>query len=479
MKKWKVTAVLIGLLALLVGAAVGFYYYRISNMTLTVNGMDMTGKSAKEIAEELARPYDEVRILLKEGDSTELSGNMTDYGFGVDQSLLAKEIEQSIEHQTGTFFHRYSHLMSGVAFDIEVKRAFLESEFDSFVTSAHFATKRQASADGDVTFDENEQRYVVTEPITGNEIDDDKLRQAILPTLTEMVISQMITEEVSLPVPETAYREVQLSATAEELHAKADVLNQYAASKINYSFGAENVVLDIATFRDWMHYNAETNTVSLDDNAVALYVQNLAKTYNTQWKARGFQTTTGQIVTIPGSHNEYGYRVNESEEQARVKSDLASGQEVNREPCYYQTNSYGNPYHYSRNGVDDLAGTYVEVNLTRQHLWFYKNGQLVIESDLVSGDVSKGHETITGAFPIAFKRHPYTLSSTENGYSVNVQYWMPFYDGQGLHDASWRSSFGQDIYENDGSHGCVNLPLDAAKTIYENCEAGMAVILYQ
>ena len=124
----------------------------------------------------------------------------------------------------------------------------------------------------------------------------------------------------------------------------------------------------------------------------------------------------------------------------------------------------------------------MEVDLTKQHLWFYKNGSLVVESDLVSGSVSANKQTKTGAFPLAWKQSPRVLTgdaaSGSGSYSTEVQYWMPFYEGQGLHDASWRSSFGGDIYLTNGSHGCVNLPPAVAQTIYENIDVGTAIIIY-
>ena len=62
--------------------------------------------------------------------------------------------------------------------------------------------------------------------------------------------------------------------------------------------------------------------------------------------------------------------------------------------------------------------------------------------------------------------------------TTTVQYWMPFVYGQGLHDASWQSSFGGDAYKTRGSHGCVNLPPDEASIIYNTIEGGYPIILY-
>lgn len=179
-------------------------------------------------------------------------------------------------------------------------------------------------------------------------------------------------------------------------------------------------------------------------------------------------------MTIPGSENEYGYLVDEDGEYAQLMADIQANTAVEREPVYAYSG-------YKRNGTDDLAGTYVEVNLTAQHIWFYVDGELVVESDIVSGCVSKKTETQTGAFPLAYKESPSVLegSNAENGWRTDVTYWMPFFDGQGLHDATWRSSFGGSIYQTNGSHGCVNLPYDTAQKIYDKIDAGVAIILYK
>ncbi|NCC42874.1 MAG: murein L,D-transpeptidase, partial [Clostridia bacterium] len=201
------------------------------------------------------------------------------------------------------------------------------------------------------------------------------------------------------------------------------------------------------------------------------YIQTMANKYDTIYIKRTFTATDGTEITLDS--NDYGYRVDKDGEYTQLLADLESGAPVEREPVYSIKG-------YARNGREDLTGTYVEVNLTKQHLWFYKNGNLVVETDFVSGLPTEERETTTGAFPVAYKASPYNLKGGgASGWDVNVEYWMPFYDGQGLHDASWRSSFGGNIYQTDGSHGCINLPSDAAKKIYESMEAGIPVLLYK
>ena len=64
-------------------------------------------------------------------------------------------------------------------------------------------------------------------------------------------------------------------------------------------------------------------------------------------------------------------------------------------------------------------------------------------------------------------------------YQSHVNYWMPFNGGIGLHDATWRSKFGGDIYVTSGSHGCINLPKDKAEKIYDIIDKNMPIIVYK
>jgi lipoprotein-anchoring transpeptidase ErfK/SrfK len=117
---------------------------------------------------------------------------------------------------------------------------------------------------------------------------------------------------------------------------------------------------------------------------------------------------------------------------------------------------------------------YVEVNLTTQHLWAWQDGQIIYDSPVTSGATGAGFPTVTGLFHIYEKNTDRHLVGYQYGpqynYDVFVQYWMAFYGGYGLHDASWRSTFGETSgpsgYWYDGSHGCVNLPLATAAWLY-------------
>lgn len=125
--------------------------------------------------------------------------------------------------------------------------------------------------------------------------------------------------------------------------------------------------------------------------------------------------------------------------------------------------------------VDYLKDTYIIVDISMQKLFLYNNNDLLLSTDITTG--KKSTPTNYGLFQIYAKRMNRYLKG--DGYESFVKYWMPFDGGIGLHDASWRKKFGGNIYVKNGSHGCVNLPLDITDNIYESVSVGTKVLVHK
>ena len=246
-----------------------------------------------------------------------------------------------------------------------------------------------------------------------------------------------------------------------------EILKGYKNVSIIYTFGNKTQTLENKKIMTWL--KVRDSKVVVSKKKVSKYVEKLASKYNTRHKRRKFQTMDGKTVTL--DQNEYGYQIDQKKEVKKILKDIKKKIPVSREPVY-KVKGLG------RNGNDDLNGSYLEISLTKQHLWLYKEGKLVTQTDIISGSPTKDRSTCVGAWKIAYKASPYTLSSKEYGYRTKVQYWMPFVCGQGLHDADWQSEFGGDVYKRKGSHGCVNLPHGQARIIYKAVTSGYPVICY-
>ena len=122
------------------------------------------------------------------------------------------------------------------------------------------------------------------------------------------------------------------------------------------------------------------------------------------------------------------------------------------------------------------GATYIDVNLTDQRLCYFVNGQAFLISDIVTGNVSLGHDTPVGTYAVYAKQTDRTLKG--NDYEAFVKYWMPFYKSYGIHDASWRGRFGGTIYKNSGSHGCVNMPGSNAEQLFNTVNVGTPVLVH-
>ena len=117
--------------------------------------------------------------------------------------------------------------------------------------------------------------------------------------------------------------------------------------------------------------------------------------------------------------------------------------------------------------------TYAEIDLSEQIISFYQNGTCILKASTVTGRYNPSEQAVNtrkGAYTISQKSTNYYFKDS----NVYSNYWMRFDNGIGIHDAdNWRTSYGY-----RGSHGCVNVPLSAAKTMYDITGIGTKVIVH-
>lgn len=215
------------------------------------------------------------------------------------------------------------------------------------------------------------------------------------------------------------------------------------------------------------HTKAVIRSKKIEDWLVAY-----ATDTNTIYNGRRFKSHRGNIMNVP-SGGPYGWRMDIEKEEKAIKKMMREGTKKTRKPYYIQKAVEG-----TNGKINDIGGNYVEVDLSYQTVYVYKNGKQVFATSCVSGNTSLGRGTHTGVGVIQYKQRNKVLGGPGYDYSSPVRYWMPFNGGEGLHDADWRNSFGGSIYRTGGSHGCVNLPIYAAATIYNIIDAGWPVVVY-
>lgn len=283
----------------------------------------------------------------------------------------------------------------------------------------------------------------------------------ILAEITQAIDAQQTTVTLS----DNCYENPKVYSTDPIITKTVEQIDSYMASMIHYEIDGVDENLTSSQILSMLDID-EDGKVTVNEGKVEQFVQYLASTYNTYADVRDFVTSKGDTVKIGGG--DYGWVISKSGEKEQILADLAGGVPVEREPVYEQR--------AVQSGLDDIGNTYIEIDYTNQHLWYYKNGELITDTDIVSGNINRGNGSPDGVYKVVYCERDATLVG-EN-YASKVKYFMPFAYNVGIHDASWRNKFGDEIYKTSGSHGCINVPEKAAKTIIDEIDLGTPVVAY-
>lgn len=431
-----------------------------------INGVGVGGLTPDEAKARIEGFYaGEYTLRIKEKGGKEESIKGSDIGYQVTVSGSIQEILDS-QNASG----RVAGPSGDNTHTMEVSAQYNEDALNekisalSCISGGNIVTTKDAA----ISAYEEGKDFTIIPAVQGNDVDLEKIKQVI----TAVVRSG--SKEVSLE--ETGcYRTVDVWESDENLKALCAAMNSRKSKQLRYVFGDTSEVLSGETMASWIT-GSSNGQVMLDQQKVAAFVAKLAATYDTAGKPRTFKGVSGAEYQLTGP---YGWKIDQAGEIAALTeliqsgSAWQSGDSADREPVYSQVAA-------SRTG-SDWGNTYVQVDLSGQHVYMIKAGAAVWDAPCVTGNVSKDYTTPAGIYSLTYKEKDRILrgKKLENGkyeYETHVDYWMPFNGGIGLHDAPWRSKFGGTIYQTSGSHGCVNLPPASVPALYDMLYKGIPVI---
>ena len=310
-----------------------------------------------------------------------------------------------------------------------------------------------------IVWDEN--AFSIEKEVLGNEIDFEEAVSFVLEKLKNGE-NQIDFSKITHQFPEIL---------AEDLVSEKNELNLILSSSINFELSnGDLVILDSNIIKNWV-YQDENGKYNFDiENGVSQFVEDLAARVNEANSIMHFAATDTEGLSTVNVPWNVRAQLDKESEIAEIKSLLGNPEPVNKKPVY------------DRKLISDMLTSYIEIDLSRQYIWFYKDGELIMQTPCVTGNVRDGYGTPTGVFFLLNKnRKVYLEGFNKDGseYSAFVEYWMRFNQGIGMHDAQWRYKFGGTIYKSGGSHGCVNMPKDAAAVTYEHIDETMPIIVYQ
>lgn len=462
-KKGRIAAVLlvmIFVMALAFAYGRGVYHYKRSFFPqLEVNGVSCGNMSLQEAADKIQQWYTDnysLKLLDREGEELmEVLPSDVQMVFPVEE-----ELSKILKGQNAYKWFIYVFSEEGETREIVISPQYDMAKLQRLLEQRGLFDVSRGEAPQDAYISEYQEelkQFVIVPEREGTVLEQEITIACAAEALTGMQDSLDLYEA-------GCFKTAEITADNEQLKKRLEALNRVVGTCITYDWNGTQEILDGQLIHQWMVLDGEE--ITIDEEQVAAYVAQMAKEYDTYGKKRKFVTTSGLALTLPSGA--YGWKTNRSAETEALIELILTGAVTEREPIYTSEGWV--------KGEDDIGDSYVEINLTDQHLYLYIDGEMVLETDFVSGNVANGNSTPAGVFGLTYKTRDAVLRGPD--YETPVNYWMPFNGNIGMHDATWRRSFGGDIYLTNGSHGCINLPLKMARTIYEYMSTGFPVICY-
>ena len=452
--------------SIVAASVIGFYlwlshYYKDGFSYGTwINGVYCTGKSINEINEELlsGREYGGLTVLKKDGESFRIKAQDILLTVSYTEPLRLYLDRQSpylwIDNLIGSGGKK--ELKPQVEYDADILEQIL---MDAGIPNAPLKT------DGKVLIRKTKEGYVLV-----NE------REGLLNGKKACLLIEDALEngdtEVDLAENE-CYEDLPLTEEMEESITLFQKISDFQDCRIIYQMGDDQVPVDASRACDFIKLDESGNFVldeqgklCADEEKVFAFVDWLADTYDTVGTERTFHATRGDIVKVEGGI--YGNLIDrEAEKEYLLDAFLQKKAEIHT-PVYSQM--------ARKQGLDDIGDTYIEVDMTEQKLYYYEEGKLLIDTPVVTGNTSLRRGTPCGTNYVYAKQKNRTLRGAD--YESFVRYWIPVKGAIGIHDASWRSEYGGEIYKKSGSHGCINTPLDEVAKLYDLVEIGTPCVMF-
>lgn len=448
--------------AIFYGKKIEFYTAHFLPAT-TVNGMNCSELDAETVADMLNNQVREYQITIygrdQNGKQVELGvidADSIEYGLA-DALGQANEVlnsqDPSLFLQAGKETYAYN-VVPVITFNETLLNEELE-KLEAFQQQNMIAPVDAYVSD----YMEEEKGFCLISEVIGTTLDTKKALSVINAAIIAGADSVDLLEQDCYEMPA-------ILSSDEDLNTTVETLNKWVGTEVTYDWNSFEVVVDAEIIKDWIIRSE--NNISLDEKAIADFVSTNAKKYDTYGKTRQFTTTLGVELTL--GTGGFGWQTDREAVTTELIKMIESGKVTKAEPKYSNK--------APRKGMNDIGNSYVEIDLSNQHLYLYIDGSIVFETDFVSGAMNSTprSKSPAGVFDITYKTVNAVLRGSD--YAEPVSYWMPFYGNYGMHDATWRTEFGGDIFLTNGSHGCINLPLDSAAVIYNYVKTGFPVICY-
>lgn len=440
MRKGKIVITLLAFLAIIYFGGV-YVFSKYTYPNTVVNGVEVPLKNIHEVFE--TSRFQDIKIEDKDGNEYTLDPKNLDFKSNWEKELI---VDQEEYIWPAKIFQNHSYKNKLI-------REINSENLQNWIYSSDLIKKQVNPVDANIAFEDG--KYILNKEIEGSKLNVEKLSKGIESTFLSFEDSLKLDNEYYI-FPEVY---------EDDLKEKYNKLSKLADKKISLVLqdGKEEPITNYERFVDESNYEVSKDKVKE-------FVMELKSKYDNLRSERDFTTFSGKQIKVSGGN--FGVQINRDKTTEAIYKSLTTESD-GKVPISYSSEAINN---------GEIGNTYIEISIADQRMVFYKNGEVVADTPIVTGLPNGRYNTPRGVWKVWIKnqdRYLRGLNADGTKYESWVNYWMQIdYTGVGIHDAYWQSSFGGKRYQWAGSHGCINTPLKSMRLIYENTEMGTPVIVY-
>ncbi len=468
-----ICAAVLGVFVVVLGGtyAIGRIHYNNRFLADTyINGVNVSGMTFEEACAATKANVIPEKLSFTTIDGRQIDLLTSDFGY---KRNNADEIQKILDGVNQNAW--FTGFAGTIEYSFEEEATYDAEKLEELIRNADWGDTETTDASLGLTDD----GYVITPEVQGTKITD--MEQLIYTAESELSKGEF---DIILSKDTGCY--ITPAIVSADYEEQAVALNKVFDLSITYDFDYTTETLTGKELIEILDPD-DSGKYSVDEDKCMEYVEKLAEKYDTYNTERKFNATLQGEITVPTSDDaKYGWWIDQQQTCDALVEMLEKGDSVESvDPIYYSTGYYDfTGVESARSKDDDIGDTYIEVDLTDQHLWYYKDGKLEYECYIVSGQTtSAARTTLPGVYKLWDKQTNFRMKDSNadgDEWDTECNYWNNVsLCGIGLHDSTWRGNyFGGEIYKWNGSHGCINMPYEGAKYIYDNVELGTPVVMY-
>lgn len=377
------------------------------------------------------------------------------------EAEIEEVIKERIQHQNAFFWPVSLFLPNKLPLGQEVLK-FDPGLLEGLIQALGIDNNQRPSSHNAIIQENSDGSFYIQEEVYGQQVSGTSFSQAL---------KKQIDNNQALLDLKQAYILPEFTKDSDQILKQKAYLDKILATQLTLEFDGHSVTIDPVLINDWLSVNAQ-GQASLDEEEIRNFVFDLNEKYAARFKDKTFNSTyQGQVLVPAGT---FGWFIDADQEAPAIAEALRQAKDQVRQPIIVGAG-------YGMDPSEAIGNSYVEVDLTYQMMLIYREGQLVLDTPIVSGRI--GTETTPGAYVVWNKEEKSILRGynprLEEDYEIPVAYWIAFdYVGQGIHDATWLSSFGGTVYQQSGSLGCINTPLNIMGEVFSIVDYGWPVLVF-